>query len=118
MNNLFPEAFADLEPLAAEWALPSEEKGFHKRISTNIEALRSLYMQVMPRLDAVLAYLAGLGDVPPERMMPADRLLLDFATTVMEASIPFDLDWSDNDIEDAFSATRFEFIGPSRTELR
>ena len=118
MSNLFPEPFDDLAPLASEWALTSEEMRFHKRVSTDIEALRGLYMTVYPRLDAILAYLAALGDVAPESMTPQDRRLLDFATTVMEASIPFDLDWPDNDIEDAFSPTRFEFIGSSKKEAR
>ena len=118
MSNAFPELFGDLTPMAQEWALPSENSRFHKRVSTDVETLRTIYMNIYPRLDAILGYLASLGDVAPEQMAPEDRRLLDFATTIMEASIPFDLDWETNDIEDAFSPTRFEFVGPSKCEAR
>ena len=44
---------------------------------------------------------------------PEERRLFDLAQTCMEASIPSDLGWETNDIEDAWPADRLMFMDPS-----
>ena len=68
-----PEAFADLTPWAG-WALEPERARTAKKVASSMEELRAFYDAMMPRLEAIIAYLDGLpaGDRPA----PAHRLYL------------------------------------------
>ncbi len=68
-----PEAFADLAPWAG-WALEPERARTAKKVASSMEELRAFYDAMMPRLEAIIAYLDGLpaGDRPA----PAHRLHL------------------------------------------
>jgi hypothetical protein len=48
-------------------------------------------------------------------VLPDDaKRLFNLATTLMEVSVPIDLEWPQADIEDVFPMERFEFLSPSR----
>ncbi len=55
-----PAAFADLEPYL-EWSLATEHLRSAKRQASSIDALRSFYAGMMPRMDTVLEFLAGFA---------------------------------------------------------
>lgn len=59
-QNHLPAAFCDLEPYL-EWSLASEQLRSAKRQASSIDALRAFYAAMMPRMDAVLAFLAGFS---------------------------------------------------------
>jgi len=71
--TLLPPAFADLEPLAAAWSLPTEEQRYAKRVASSMEEIRAFHDTLMPRITAMLEYLDGfpLDGCPRE----AQRLL-------------------------------------------
>jgi len=67
-----PEQFRDLEP-HLEWALPTAPERRAKRESSTIADLRSFYDTLVPRMEAILAYLARfpLENVPDEVRTPS-----------------------------------------------
>ena len=71
---LLPEEFGDLAPWL-DWALEPERARTAKKTASSMEEIRTFYDAMMPRLEAIMAY---LDSVPPgdERPAPAHRLHL------------------------------------------
>ena len=74
MTALLPPEFADLEPFAAEWVLPTLEDRLQKRLVTSMDDLHAFYNAVFPRAEAAMAYLdpLDLRDLPE----PAHNLMV------------------------------------------
>lgn len=83
-----PEDFADLESLAAEWALPTEAERYDRREASTFEELLHFYNAVLPRAEAAVAYLDQfpLDAFTPEqtRLM---RLMFSLATVSLAVEI-------------------------------
>jgi hypothetical protein len=107
---MLPTEFVDLAPFVADWALTTEKARHDKLIATGVPELRVFYDAMLPRWDAIVAYLSrhSLGKMPPEA-----SLLFDLAMTFAESAHPIDLNWRTTDIEDKFPTERFIFVGPS-----
>lgn len=61
MSSLgLPQAFADLEPLVADWALPTRAQRYEARLSKPYDELVRFYDAVAPRAEEAIAYLNGL----------------------------------------------------------
>lgn len=70
---LLPPEFADLEPFARNWSLPSENERQARRLASTFAELEALYDAVAPRAPEAIAYLDRLDiDDLPE---PARRLM-------------------------------------------
>lgn len=68
----FPDAFADLEPLA-EWALPTERARNGRRCVSTPEELRAFYARMEPRLRDAIEH---LEEFPLDALpAPEQRLL-------------------------------------------
>lgn len=65
--SLLPPAFADLDPMALVWALPSFDARMQRRAAAPMEEIRAFYDAVQPRAEAALAHLERfeLGALPP-----------------------------------------------------
>jgi hypothetical protein len=72
--------FADLAPLIADWALPTEDQRSERRWNASKADFERLYNGIMPRLPRILAYLATIpvNDIP-EEAKPLFYLMLAFA---------------------------------------
>ena len=55
--SLLPAEFADLEPQAAEWVLPTLEDRLQKRLVTPMDELQAFYDAVFPRAEAAMEHL-------------------------------------------------------------
>jgi hypothetical protein len=68
-----PDAFADLDPFVADWALPTRAQRYEARLSKPFDELVSFYDAVAPRAEEAIAYLNSLdiNDLPED----AERLL-------------------------------------------
>jgi len=55
----FPPDYADLEPFA-DWALPTENERYAKRVASSMEELQAFYDAVFPRLAESVEYLKGI----------------------------------------------------------
>jgi hypothetical protein len=78
-----PAAFADLEPYAAAWALPTRDARYHHRVACTMDEVRAFYDAVRARADEVVAY---LDRVPLDALPDSDRPLLHLMLAWMDAS--------------------------------
>jgi hypothetical protein len=54
---LLPTEFADLEPFASTWSLPTERERYTARLTSSMEDMQAFYDAVFPRADAARKYL-------------------------------------------------------------
>lgn len=110
MSTLPPE-FADLEHRVPEWALPTEEARFRKLHAVAYDDLLDFYDEMLPRLPAILDYLAR----HKLSAMPADAMTLyNLALTMVETSHPIDLGWGATDFPGAYRWDAFGFASISQ----
>lgn len=103
--SAFPEAFADLEPLAG-WALATEGERYAKRLSSSMDELQAFYDAAFPRLEAMLAYLDALD----LKALPDDaRRLLLLCYSLVNASFPVEV-WRQARVPDS-GAAAVELVG-------
>ena len=61
MSDLtLPQAFSDLQPFVADWALPTRAQRYEARLSKPFDELVAFYDAVAPRAEEAIAYLNGL----------------------------------------------------------
>ncbi len=70
---LLPQAFADFEPYALTWCLPTEPERWARRLQSSMAELRAFYDAFFPRAEEAIAYCDQfpLDDMPAD----AERLL-------------------------------------------
>ena len=97
---LLPSQFADLEPFARAWCLPTERERFAKRMATPMDEIQAFYDAFFPRAEAAIAYCEQfpLDELPEE----AERLLQLLYSLVM-ASFPVEA-WRQPSIPDSGAA--------------
>jgi hypothetical protein len=111
-NNPLPPDFADLTPFVRDWALATERDRYFKLLATPIEELRVFYDAMLPRAEAIVAYLAR----QPLDDLPADaRVLHELMLTFVETAHPIELKWTQTDIENGTAPEKLHFHGPSAT---
>ena len=67
-----PSAFAELEPYAETWCLPTETERWNRRVATNMADMREFYDAFFPRLEEAIDYC----DKYPLDDMPDDAINL------------------------------------------
>lgn len=60
MTNALPDAFTDLEPFVADWALPTRTLRYEARLSKPCDELVRFYDAIAPRAEEAIAYLNEL----------------------------------------------------------
>jgi len=67
-DPLLPAPFADLEPYAREWALPTESERYAKRLASTMDELQRFYDAVFPPVEEAIAYCDNysLDDMPDD----------------------------------------------------
>jgi hypothetical protein len=65
-GRLLPEEFADLEPFAADWALPKANDRYQRRLNGTMAEMQAFYDAAVPRGEQVIEYLNGfeLDELP------------------------------------------------------
>lgn len=112
MQALLPEQFKALEPWVAEWSIPHECGRFNKRVASSMRDIDTFVAAVFPRIEEIVDFLNQIPTADPDTLKPAERRLFDLALMCMEATIPSDLGWEINDIEDAWPPQRLGFQYP------
>jgi hypothetical protein len=56
-TRALPAEFADLEPFASTWCLPTEPERWERRIASSIDDLHAFYDACFPRAEAAMQYL-------------------------------------------------------------
>lgn len=108
--RVLPSEFADLEKFVGDWALPTEQKRFEKRVSSSLAEVKNFNDTLYSRIEDVINYLNkhDIKDFPEDA-----KHLFWMAQSYMETSHPVDLGWKTTDLDDAFPSDRFEFVPPS-----
>jgi hypothetical protein len=65
-----PTAFAELEPFAEKWCLPTEAERWKARLSTSMPVIREFYDAFSPRFEEAIDYCDKfpLDDIPEDAL--------------------------------------------------
>jgi hypothetical protein len=65
-----PSAFAELEPYAETWCLPTEAERWNKRVASSMPEMREFYDAFFPRLEEAIEYCDKfpLDDIPEDAL--------------------------------------------------
>jgi len=106
--SLLPAEFADLEPFAATWCLPTEKERYATRLATSITDLQAFYDAVTPRAQDAIAYIEAL----PFDALPDDALhLLHLLYSMIQVSFPVEV-WHQPNVPDTGSSAFDSFTEP------
>jgi hypothetical protein len=69
-NALLPSAFAELEPYAQTWCLPTEAERWDQRMASSMAEMREFYDAFFPRLEEAIEYCDkfSLDDMPDDAL--------------------------------------------------
>ncbi|GAB4358013.1 MAG: hypothetical protein Kow0073_16280 [Immundisolibacter sp.] len=84
MARTLPAAFADLQPYADRFALPTERERHAQRLQGPFADLKALYDAVLPRLGDIHAHLKTF---PWPHLPPPEQNLLNLALALMEVAL-------------------------------
>jgi len=106
--GLLPEPFADLEPYAAVWSLPTEGERYDRRLASTMDELQTFYDACFPRLEAAIAYCDGV----PLAEMPDDVVrLMQLIYSLVIVSMPVEA-WRQPNVPDAGAARLDRIVEP------
>lgn len=106
---LLPAEFADLEPFAATWCLPSEPERYARRLASTMPDMAAFYDAVTPRAEAAMAHLERY----PLHDLPEDATnLLHLLYSMIMVSFPVEA-WGQPRVPDTGSAAFDLFVEPS-----
>ena len=98
---MLPAGFADLEPFASAWCLPTEPERQAARFSATMVEMQAFYDAIVPRAEDVIAHLDtfALDALPPE-----ETNLLHLVYSMIQVSFPIEC-WAQPTVPDTGSAT-------------
>jgi hypothetical protein len=104
MAQLLPDGFDDLETWAVDWAMPTQNTRWDKRLSSTREELIAFYKALQPRLESILKHVDEyeIGKLPEQ----SGRL---YAMALMMAEIAPNVELYDGDpdVPHSFDEKRF-----------
>lgn len=106
---MLPAPFADLEPFAEKWALPTEPQRLAKRMTSSMLDIRAFYDAVTPRAEDAMAY---LEQFPLDGLDEKQTNLLHLLYSMIQASFPIEC-WGQQNVPDTGSATFDCIIEPA-----
>ena len=92
MSKQLPEGFAELETWVSEWALPTQNTRWDKRLASTREELIIFYNAVLPHLERILDHV----DQYPLGELPEQSAIL-FNLALMHAEIAPNVELYDGD---------------------
>ncbi len=102
-ERLLPESFQDLDPFATAWSLATERERNRQRLSSTMEEIQAFYNALLPRMEAVVAYLNQF----PLDSMPADAQQLLYLTLSLAEVAPAVELFKQPSVADGYDAARF-----------
>jgi hypothetical protein len=109
MATLFPAEFADLEAVAAPWAIPSYTERYRKRLNSSMEELEAFYTTVFPRAQEIITYCDGFDiKEPPEEV----KALLNVIYSLLVASYAVEV-WKQPRVPDSGATFLEGFVEPA-----
>ncbi|MEV4235734.1 hypothetical protein ACIBJI_15775 [Nocardia sp. NPDC050408] len=107
-ETLLPGEFADLEPYAALWCLPTETKRYRRRLDSSMDDMQRFYDAITPRAEDALAYCDKftIDDIPEDA-----KNLMYLLYSMIQVSFPVEV-WRQPRIPDTGSASLTCVIEP------
>jgi hypothetical protein len=103
-----PALFADLEPFADTWALPTGHERYTTRLASTMDEMQAFYDAVVPRAKEATAYLEML----PFDALPEDATnLLHLLYSMVQVSFPVEV-WRQPKVPDSGSSAFDCFTEP------
>ena len=103
--SLLPEEFADLEPLAEQWALATETERNRRRLASRMSEVQALYDTLLPRTEAVLSY---LGQFPLDNLPEGAERLFQLTLSLAEVATAVEF-FKQPSVVDGYDSARLEF---------
>jgi hypothetical protein len=98
---MLPPDFADLEPFAAKWCLPTEPQRLAERMSSSMDEMHAFYDAITPRAVAAMAH---LEQFPLHDLADEETNLLHLLYSMIQISFPVEA-WGQPNVPDTGSAT-------------
>ncbi len=99
-TTMLPAEFADLEPFAAAWCLPTESERFAQRLAVPMGEMQAFYDAITPRYEEAMAYC----DAFPLDEMPEDAVnLMHLLYSMIMVSFPVEC-WGQGPVPDTGAA--------------
>jgi hypothetical protein len=107
--DLLPAEFAELEPFAATWCLPTEAQRYALRLASSMAELQVFYDAVTPRLEAAIDHCDQfpLDDLPDDALHLL-QLLLAYVTVTYAVEV-----WLQPDVVNAGAASIERYLEPA-----
>ena len=106
---MLPDQFAELEPFAADWALPSELNRYAKRLASTMDELQAFYDAAFPRLEDSTEYLKS---VELDGISEQDQNLLWLFSSLVTVSFPVEV-WRQPRVPDSGAARMDVVVEPA-----
>ncbi len=104
MSAQLPKDFAELEPLVADWGLPTQDERQTKRRTSTTEELQAFYDAMVPHLPKILEHVDGF----PLGELPDDSLRLFYLSLALAEVAPhIELYGGDTNVPHSFEEERF-----------
>ncbi|CAJ1587271.1 hypothetical protein [[Mycobacterium] wendilense] len=91
-----PSAFAELEPFAETWCLPTETERWNQRLSSSMPAMQEFYDAFFPRVEEAIEYCDKftLDDLPEDALnllhLIYSLVMVAMAVEIMHQPAPVD----------------------------
>lgn len=95
-DKRLPSAFAELEPFADTWCLPTETERWERRLSSSMPTMQAFYDAFFPRLEEAIDYCDKfpLDDVPEDAInllhLVYSLVMVAMAIEIMHQPAPVD----------------------------
>jgi hypothetical protein len=106
---LLPTQFAELEPFAAKWCLPTESERYAERMASSLDEMQAFYDAMFARAEEAMDYCDrfGIDDMPDDA-----RRLLQLMHSLVMVSFPVEL-WRQARMPDSGDAYLERFVEPA-----
>jgi hypothetical protein len=105
---MLPEKFADLEPFAGKWCVPTEAARYAQRLASTMAEMQAFYDAAFPRVCDAMAHL----DQFPLRELPYRELnLLHLVYSLVMVSLPVEV-WHQPRVIDSGTAYFDRYLEP------
>jgi hypothetical protein len=98
---MLPTKFADLEPFAERWSLPTEPERLAARMSSTMDEMHAFYDAITPRADEAIGW---LDQFPLHDLSDEATNLLHLLYSMIQVSFPVE-SWGQPNVPDTGSAT-------------
>ena len=106
---MLPDEFADLEPFAAKWCLPTERERYGTRLASTMAEMQAFYDAVTPRAEAAMDYIARF---PFDQLPEEAQNLLHLLYSMIQISFPVEV-WRQPRVPESGPTSFDSFMEPT-----